>query len=355
MAEHRLETDGYKSTQRRCCAHPFKVTGFNERGDLIRRVITYDVLRHRNGSRISIAAPGDFACLRRPAAGTLAQPAFPYCLDFLRARCLYVVGVEPQQVQSAPFYYLYLRRHACRVLSVPVELVPIAAAPQNDPVFLFSPGRCGSTFLSQVLFEAGFASVSEPDFCTQMASWFWSQRFNPLAPVFGEAMRAMSADLAAALGGVPVVKLRAECARAPELFVRSPVASTIALFRRFESWSRSTAQVFGAQPGKAVRKYMTALRCYDWLRRNSRCHLMWYEDWLNAPAAAAGALGGFLGRSINPEAVARANLVHSQAGTPLLGRIRPGWEAKWEGALRLWQSPRLVTARRRLDLPGIWD
>lgn len=287
---------------------------------------------------------------------TLSSRALPYCLDFLRAAAIYVAEADVRAVQAAPFYYLYLRRHAHRVLRVPLDHAFVSRpATVEHPVFLFSPGRCGSTLMSQVLFEAGIPSVSEPDFYTQMASWFWSRPFNPLAPRYRQAMWAMSADLSAALGAVPVVKLRAECARAPELFVPNRAARTIVLFRRFENWSRSTTRVFGNGPGKTVGKYMTALRCYAWLARHSRCLLVRYEDWLSDPCFAARALGDFLERPISPEAVDRACRVHSQEGTPLIDRVRPGWEAKWGGAMALWQSPRLVTARQRLDIPNVWD
>jgi hypothetical protein len=318
--------------------------------EVIRTARVYDVLRTRHASRISIASPGDFV-LRPSADDAHSRTLFPYCIDFLRSRVLYIADLDAEAVQGAPFYYLYLRRHARRVLSVPIA----AGGEGDDPVFLFSPGRCGSTLLSHVLFEAGIASVSEPDFYTQVASWFWSRRSNPLAARYRTAMWAMSRDLVAAVGAAPVVKLRAECARAPELFVRNPAAPTLVMFRRFETWSRSTAQAFGASPAKAVQKYMTALKCFAWLRRHSRCLLVRYEDWLTDPAAAAAGLGNFLGRPISPEAVRRAVGSHSQAGTPLEHRRRSDWEAKWRGALQLWSTPRLVTARDRLDLPNVWD
>jgi hypothetical protein len=307
-------------------------------------------LRTRNASRISIASPGDFV-LRRSVSEMPPRSLYPYCMDFMQGRALYVADLDAKAVQGAPFYYLYLRQHARRVLSVPIK----TGGGGEDPVFLFSPGRCGSTLLSRVLFEAGIASVSEPDFYTQMASWFWSRRSNLVAVRYREAMWAMSRDLIAALGAVPVVKLRAECARAPELFVRDPAAPAIVMTRRFETWSRSTAQAFGAGPEKAVQKYWAALKCFAWLRRHRRCFLVRYEDWLADPAAAAAGLGEFLGRPICSEAVRRAVGTHSQAGTPLEHRRRSDWEAKWRGALQLWQTPRLVTARDRLDLPNVWD
>jgi hypothetical protein len=322
---------------------------------LNRRIIESTVVRTRNASCIAIASPGDFVCTHAVSGAVPRRDAFPYSLDFVRRRTIYVRDIDPHAVQEAPFYYLYLRRHAQRVLSIPVEYGPLASSEGEDPVFLFSPGRCGSTLLSRVLFEAGIASVSEPDFYTQMASWFWSRRSNPLRPAFERAMWALSGDLTAGLGAAPVVKLRAECARAPELFVRNPSARTVVLLRGFEGWAQSTAKAFGAGSGKAVRKYMTALDCYAWLCRHSCCHLMWYEDWLSDPERAARALSAFLGRPLCATAVARARQSHSQVGTPLIDRARPGWHAKWQAALKLWQAPRLVTARQRLEIPALWD
>jgi hypothetical protein len=310
------------------------------------------VIRTRNKSRISRSVPSDFVCGGRQVA---AEPAFPYCLDFWRRRAIYAAGLDPRGVQAAPFYYLYLRQYAQSVLRIGFDALPLSASGSEEAVFLFSPGRCGSTLLSRVLFEAAIPSVSEPDFYTQVADRFWSSRLNPLRPAAVRAMWAMTGDLGAALGGTPVVKLRAECCRAPHLFLRGEAPRSIMLFRGFESWSRSTAQAFGAGPGKAVRKYQTALDCYAYLRAHSRCHLMRYEDWLSDPAAAAAALGRFLGRSIPAEAVARACSTPSQAGTPLENRLRPGWEAKWRAALDLWQSPSAVKRRARLALPPILD
>ncbi len=222
-------------------------------------------------------------------------------------------------------------------------------------MFLFSPGRCGSTLLSRILYGARITSVSELDFYTQVACQFWSSPFNPARRPFLDAMWNLSADLSAALGGVPVVKLRAECARPPGLFVRDQASRTLVMFRGFEAWARSTTRVFGAGPHKAVRKYLTALRCYAGLRRRSRCHLMRYEDWLARPAGAAEELGRFLGTPIPPDAVSRALKTDSQEGTPLAGRSRRSWQASSDATLRLWHSPRLVTARQRLDIPNVWD
>ncbi|GAA0543599.1 hypothetical protein FHS83_000403 [Rhizomicrobium palustre] len=273
----------------------------------------------------------------------------------MHRRALYVRSDDVEAVKAAPFYYLHLRRTAGRIVSVPLEHGPLlpAAKKYADPVFLFSPGRVGSTLIARVLAEAGVPSVSEPDFYSQLVHPLL--RRNPLARPFRAAMWNLSGDLSAALGASPVIKLRAECARAPELFVRNPKAKTIVLFRGFEAWARSTAQVFGAGPEKAVRKYLTALKCYETLCQTSDCHLMRFEDWVSAPSEAAAALAAFLNRPLAPEAVRRALSQHSQEGTPLLGRRQPGWEGKWQAALALWRSKRVERARGVLQIPVVWD
>ncbi len=317
--------------------------------DEMRFLEQHVVLRTRNAHRISIVSPSDFVTARSRETGELA---LPYCLDVVRRRALYVCATDAEAAQSAAFYYLHLRQTAQHIVSVPFEHLPVLPrSSYGDPVFLFSPGRVGSTLVSRVLAEAGIASVSEPDFYTQVAHPLCQVALRPFRRSIEAAMWSLSDDLCTALGAAPVVKLRAECAAYPELFLRRPKAKTIVLLRDFESWSRSTAQVFGAHPGKAVRKYLAALRCYEILRQRSDCHLMRYEDWLHDPNAAATALGVFLGVTIGPEAVQRAFGRHSQAGTPLIRRQKPGWEAKWRGALVLWNSPRLVSARAGLDGP----
>lgn len=321
-----------------------------------RALIQRCVGRRNNTASISIASPSDFLLGQRSHTDRANACFLPYCFDVIRRRALYVSGTNVSAAQGAPFYYLKLRRHAEQLLSVPIEHGPLTGGVAGHaPVFLFSPGRVGSTLISQVLAEAGVPSVSEPDFYTQAASPFLRSPLNPWRDAFQAAMWNLTHDLGTALGGAPVIKLRAECARAPELFVRSPEAKTIVLFRGFESWSRSTAQVFGPDPAKTVRKYWSALACYEKLARQSRCYLMRYEDWVHDPLEAAAALGRFLDVTIAPQAAQRALQSHSQQGTPLRDRVLPGWEAKWADALALWGSPRLVTARARLQIPPVWD
>ncbi len=84
-----------------------------------RAIVSASVKEARRTDRIAISTPGDFrldaktTVSRQEAARDLL---LPYCLDFACRRSLYVGGVDAKGAQAAPFYYLYLRREAKRVV-----------------------------------------------------------------------------------------------------------------------------------------------------------------------------------------------------------------------------------------------
>jgi hypothetical protein len=158
----------------------------------------------------------------------------------------------------------------------------------------------------------------------------------------------------------PVVKLRAESCREPSLF-QQPSGKrprTLVMFRSLESWARSTCRTFRPDSGKAVRKYMRALECYAFLKRNSDCHVVRYEALLSNPADACAALSRFLGAANPVEAVVRARERDTQEGTPLersICRERTGWEVRFNATVHLWHSPSFALARDRLGIQNVWS
>jgi hypothetical protein len=123
--------------------------------------------------------------------------------------------------------------------------------------------------------------------------------------------------------------------------------------RGFESWARSNGRAFRNGAAKSVGKYMQALTGYAWLRRNSDCHLVRYEDLLADPLAVTAALGRFLGRDIAALAVTSTMTEDSQEGTPVAQGVRPdrpGWEKRFDETMALWNSDRVRQARDRLDM-----
>jgi hypothetical protein len=320
-----------------------------------RSIFVADVRTARRTDRISISAPGDFVLGAARATGHTPDALLPYCLDLLRRRSLYVGGVDPQGAQRAPFYYLFLRRQARTAVSVPWELGSLTAGVPRVPIFLFSPGRCGSTLLSRILSAAGSANVSEPDFYTQATSAFCASPFNPLRPQIQAAVANMGGDLGAALDAAqaPVVKLRAESCRAPQLLMQPQERRTLYITRGFESWVRSNVRAFRNPPRKSVGKYLRAMTCYAYLKAHGDCHLLRYEDLSAAPLTVTEGLAQFLGRGIAAAAVLATMKEDSQDGTPLEQGARPDlpdWERRLDETMALWNSATLKRARDRLGV-----
>jgi hypothetical protein len=275
----------------------------------------------------------------------------------LRRRSVYVGGVDPKGAQSAPFYYLHLRRNARAVVSVPWERGRLSGDPVPEPVFLFSPGRCGSTLLSRILSAAGTPNVSEPDFYTQLTAGAVASALNPFRRMIQSAVSNMGADLIAVAGQPLVVKLRAESCRAPALLLRSSEQRTIFMTRDFESWARSNGRAFRNGPRKSVGKYMRALTAYAWLKKNSRCHLVRYEDLLAHATTTMGELEKFLDQTISPAGVAATMNEDSQTGTPLEQGARGdlfGWEKRFADTMALWDSDKLKRARDGLGVDELF-
>lgn len=320
-----------------------------------RPILQASIETRRRVDRISIASPGDFslgraAPLEREAVA--GMPLLPYCLDIVRRRSMYVAGVDVREAQEAPFYYLHLRRNAQFAVTFPWELS--AREANRMPVFLFSPGRCGSTLMSQILVAACIANVSEPDFYTQATLQLAASSLNPLRTIMRNAVLKMGSDLCATLSvsGPVVAKLRAEACRAPALLIDQRERRTMFMTRQFESWARSTGLAFRNGPKKTVGKYLTALACYDFLRRNSDCHLVRYEDLMADPNACCNDLGQFLRAEITPAALAAAMKKDSQKDTPLAQGRRgdtSGSEERLEKTLALWNSDKVKRMRGRLD------
>jgi hypothetical protein len=326
-----------------------------------RQILRATIRAARRTDRISIASPDDFALgasrrIGRDEASDLRL--LPYCLDVVRRRSLYVGGVEITAAQGAPFYYLHLRRRARLVVSIPWERGALSQSGTRAPVLLFSPGRCGSTLLSRILLEANIAGVSEPDFYTQATTRWASSAFNPLRGAMQSAVRTMGGDLCSAFpaAGPVVAKLRAECCRAPQLVIDPRERRVLFMTRGFEAWARSTGRTFRNPPAKMIGKYLTALSCYDYLRRNSDCHLLRYEDFLADPLVACRSLGVFLGCEISATAIAEAMKKDSQEGTPMAQGSRdetPASERRLAQTLALWNSDKVKRMRGRLDAAGV--
>ena len=246
-----------------------------------------------------------------------------YCLDLARQRALCAVTPEANPLFAAPFLYQAQRELARYCLSVPFEAVaqmswgqgPVCAA------LVFSPGRTGSTLLSQLLNAAGIPSISEPDFLTQLTDCKRQGKDLGAASVLMAVSRAGLGSLTAHCRALPVVKLRAECNPvATELALGVPEARCYFIFRELRAWARSRHRAFGRSPEHLARTLLQAVRAYVTLKRKRpQTALIWYEDLIHQPADVLGRhfLGGHSLNEAQRHALAKAMEQDAQEGTSL--------------------------------------
>jgi hypothetical protein len=313
-----------------------------------RKILTTEIDRNGAAPVIRMSKPDDFtpslyqAISKKKLNGELA---FPCIIDIERKRTVYVRGLDAQKLREAAFVNVYSRNEARSILSVPWEIGPINRPHiKSAPLYVFSPGRCGSTLLHRILLEAGMHSVSEPDVATALISQTYFMR-PLLRPLLRWVTRNFARDLVNALGrdGEPlIVKLRSQfCSAAPSLIGGSREKRTIFMTRRFESWAQSTTQSFTVSPAYLIKEYRRSAICYAHLRRIGRCHFLRYEDLLAQPLKEMARLSEFLEREIPTTAIVEAMAVRSQTGTRLERTPERGierWNAMKDEVLELWTS-----------------
>ncbi len=310
-----------------------------------RSILKADVVREIR----ALPAPNDYLLTlgsteRLPGRFSSDTPLFPCSFDIARARTAYVPDLNFEKLRKEPFSYPYAAREAKTVLFVPWEMGQYnRPRATTDPLYVFSPGRCGSTLLHKILSAANVCTVSEPLVHIAVLSEVY-RRHRVVRPLLNFATRTYARDLVNAFGQgcVLVVKLQADaCWAMPPLLERSRERRTIFMTRRFEEFARSFCENFGATPEDLVKRYRQSLRCYAYLLKNTDCHLVRYEALIERPGSTMERLAEFLGHDIPSDAIDAAMSVHSQAGTPMERATEEGrerWRACRDETLRYWQA-----------------
>ncbi|AIP04610.1 sulfotransferase [Burkholderia pseudomallei] len=213
----------------------------------------------------------------------------PLCVDWRDARLFLSRWDDDCAMTDVPFLYQRQRRTARQLLDVPFEqLEAPGRAARMTPIFIFSVGRCGSTLLSRLLAAVGEQAVSEPDVLTSVAHFDDAAERAAALPARERIVQSCVAAFEPACGPAPIIKLRARCNRAVDVFLNAmPHARYVFMCRNRDDWVRSSSRAFG-DSGEALAELLKAsVEAFD------RMHaarvdplLVWYEDLLADPLAA---------------------------------------------------------------------
>jgi hypothetical protein len=277
--------------------------------------------------KMQIASPQDFAfksfSILREKTWDESQ-VIPYCFNFSTKEILYTDGVDPIFAADATFHYEFLRENSNRIISMPWEERLQKKIDFSDPIFIFSPGRCGSTLLTKLISALGAVSVSEPDIYAQIA--IFSSRCSSADIYDGDLSRILScttADLVKPLLGMNndsvVLKMRLEANNNPGLILSccSSYPKTIFLIRDFCSWAESFLRISNLNLDTLFQIYLGSLDCYSFLRQNSNCLLVKYENLEKQDMASIDEISNFLdlSKKPRPDGIDMTLCTNSQQGT----------------------------------------
>lgn len=280
----------------------------------------FDILARRKKAPIAVASPQDFDLRfsRSEHAAEAALRGLPYCADFASKRLMYALCRDDlQRVLYAPFLYLAQFEAAEQIATVPFgRLAEMERHGACQPTFIFSIGRCGSTFLVAALNAAGLSSVSEPDVLTQVAqpavTKSLPEQVDPL-------IRACLMGIRHHVGPDFAVKLRSQCngiaVRIARLF---PNATFVYLLRTASPWAESRLRAFHGEPKVLAGQLKWGIDTIHALARETGQPplVLWYEDLIADPVSAVQRLFRAERPSLQA-AIARVSSQDSQAGSSL--------------------------------------
>ncbi|MFP3506144.1 sulfotransferase family protein [Burkholderia sp. SIMBA_062] len=258
------------------------------------QVCVKQVQRVRHADSTRMVRPGDFDARIVARHASLAELPergryVPLYADWRAARLVYGRWEGDAALSDVPFLYQHQRRHVRWLAEVPFDLLDAwDDAAGLTPTFVFSIGRCGSTLLSRLLAAAGEPAISEPDVLTNVACVDDDAELAALQRWGPSVVRAAVSGLALACGRAPVIKLRARCNRAVEVFLQAfAQARYVFMFRDRDDWVRSTSRAFGERGEVLAELLKVSVEAFDCLHRAGvGPELIWYEDLLAGPLPA---------------------------------------------------------------------
>lgn len=298
---------------------------------------------NRKKKLFSVASTEDFE-VGSPKKIFLGNGAFneitPYCFDYTNDNFVFVDNGKTSS--DACFLYQGQYRSATKTILVKRNylvnyLFSNKCSITLKPLIILSIGRCGSTLLSRLTNEAGYADYSEPDiFCLR------DTKLNHLR--FADILRCSVESMARHAGKESnsiSIKLRSFSCRSAKYYIEAlPESKFIFLVRNLTDWSRSFISKFN----------FTDERLYSTLRHGYTAHkillnsksnytVMRYEDIVNNPTEQLKLLT-CVHETQNSESIANCMKVDSQldAGIKSRGMDAAELQSRVDGFLKYWRG-----------------
>ena len=174
-----------------------------------------------------------------------------YCLDLENQRAIFVETPIDIDLSQSPFYYLAQYEYAQKLITVPLEELPLLVnniEPIEQLIVIYSVGRCGSTLLSKVFNQTDTVlSLSEPDVFSQIVGMRNSDRSNDeeIAGLLKACIYLLGKPTPQGKSSCCAIKLRSFAIELGDLmYLAFPDAKSIFLYRNAEDVIKSSIRSF---------------------------------------------------------------------------------------------------------------
>jgi len=251
-----------------------------------------------------------------------ANNATPYLFDLERNAFLYALNINNNEAARSPFHFQYLRDHVKEFGLIDFyKRYDYEYYDFNDPIFIFSSGRCGSTLLSKLISSFEILSISEPDFYNHLTIQYGHYRNESILLHTQKVIQIMTADLLEPFNTKnAVLKLSSNANFFPQLIlsVCRKKPKVIFMLRNFIDWIKSRKKAFNTDIQIDFQDYLRALESFKFIKNNCEYCLITYEELVSHPKISIQKLADFLMvQEFNRERIDKIFLEDSQENTNL--------------------------------------
>lgn len=286
------------------------------------------------------------------------KQSIPYLFDLEKNAFLYAINIDYNEAVKSPFHFQYLRDHVKEFGLIDFyKRYEYEYYDFNDPIFIFSSGRCGSTLLSKLISSFDILSISEPDFYNHLTLQYGNYRNESILLHTQKVMQIMTADLLEPFQPKnAVLKLSSNANFFPQLIlsVCRKKPRVIFMLRNFIDWVKSRKKAFNTDIQIDFQDYLRALESFKFIKNNCEYCLVIYEELLSKPNVHIKKISDFLKvREFNQNQIDEIFLKDSQENTNLsrknLNEI--SYQSHDDDSLhKFWKNNRPLSLLKELEL-----
>lgn len=278
----------------------------------------------------SVVSPDDVVYTEKVKYTTedvINKQFIPYCFDYTRGVLILTSDLDPHVAANQPFQYLFLRNNAREFYEVSLKnFKQMGSIDPTKVFFLLSPGRCGSTLLSNLIQSMNVQSISEPDFYSQAAFYLANnsnilskQQIVDVLDLLKIANYILLLPFLNKADSKVLIKTRSHVTATPQILISSfnNAPNFVFLTRDFIPWCESRMRAFANTLDDNLKIYIRSENCREFLEKHTSLICINYEEFLSQPLESGLKMANFFKTELNSERYSLILSKDSQESTEL--------------------------------------